>query len=106
VVQRGRLFFLYFFSLFIFFHCEKYQRVPFSLEWVDPMVAISIKDLFLFDSRNDKEWAGQSLQIDSAMLSYKIVIEQRVVQSSRLVFLYFFTVKNISQCLFPLHGST
>ena len=68
--------------------------MPFSLEWVDPMVAISIKDLFLFDSRNDKDWAGQSLQIDSAMLSYKIVIEQRVVQSSRLVFLYFFQRDN------------
>ena len=66
--------------------------MPFSLEWVDPMVAISIKDLFSLDSRNDKGWAGQSLQIDSAMLSYKIVIEQRVVQSSRLVFLYFFSV--------------
>ena len=38
--------------------------------------------------------------------SYKSGIEQRVVQRGRLVFLYFFTVKNISQCLFPLHGST
>ena len=40
------------------------------------------------------------------MSCYESVIEQRVVQSGRLVFLYFFIVKNISEYLSPLHGPT
>merc|ERR1712096_140385 len=28
---------------FVFLHCEKYHRVPFSFEWLDLMGAISIK---------------------------------------------------------------